>query len=42
MQVVMIIDKSILKRLKKSSCCGFNVELNDNKDLDNEKTNTKL
>ena len=44
LQVFMIIDKSILKRLKKSSCFGVNIELDKNNDNNNdlEKTNNKL
>jgi hypothetical protein len=42
LQIFTIIDKSILKRLKKSSCLGLNIELNNNNDDVNNKTQDKL
>jgi|AACY02.17.fsa_nt_gi hypothetical protein len=38
LQIITIIDKSILKRLKKSSCFGVNIELNN----DNNNNTNKL
>lgn len=42
MNLITIIDKSILKRLKKSSCLGVNIELNNNNEDVNNKTQDKL
>jgi len=42
MNFITIIDKSILKRLKKSSCLGLNIELNNNNEDTNNKTLNKL
>lgn len=46
LQIIQMIDHSCMKRLKKSSCCGFNLELNNNEDKkdnnDIEKNNNKI
>jgi len=38
LQIIQMFDHSFLQRIKKSSCCGSSIELNDDKD----KTNNKL